>query len=378
MILDMARNDLGRLCMAGSVEVPARFTAEKYRSVWQMTSTVRGTLPPGITLGQILAATFPGASITGAPKAHTMEIIRDLEREPRGIYTGALGVFLPGGDFTLNLPIRTLVHRAGRFDHGLGAGIVWDSQAESEYEETLLKGSFALRLAPDLRLFETLALTGEGAWTYLEAHLARLGASAEYWDFPWDPAAARARLAACAREAGPLPRVVRMELDQDGVLNLTSRPLPAAPPAPVRVRVSAQRTDSRDRFLFHKTNQRALYDRERESAEAQGCFEALFCNERGEVTEGAITNLFARIGGRWLTPPLSAGLLPGIWREVFREETGAEEAGLPLNWLKEAEEVVIGNSVRGALTVDEIVDDAGQIWWRRADGPGHTKGEMSL
>jgi para-aminobenzoate synthetase/4-amino-4-deoxychorismate lyase len=160
MILDMMRNDLGRFSETGSIRVPEMFTAERYRSVWQMTSSVTGIAPQGVSLAKIMAATFPGSSITGAPKRRTMEIIRELETEPRGVYTGAICLFLPGGDFTCNIAIRTLVHREGRFELGIGSGIVWDSDPEDEYKETLLKSQFAFKPCPDLRLFETLLLVG--------------------------------------------------------------------------------------------------------------------------------------------------------------------------------------------------------------------------
>ena len=365
MILDMARNDLGRVCVAGSVAAPERFVAERYRSLWQMTSTVTGELRPEVGLRELLAATFPGASITGAPKARTMEIIRALEPEPRGLYTGALGLLLPGGDLTLNLPIRTLVHRGGRWDLGIGAGIVWDSEAESEYQETLLKASFALRLLPELRLWETLLLDEARAYAYLEAHLARLRSSAEYWGFPVDEGAAREALATLAREAEAVPLAVRLELDQDGALTLAPRPAPEKSEAPVRVLLAGEATDSRDRLLYHKTNQRDRYDLARQRAEALGCAEALFSNERGELTEGAITNVFVRLGGEWLTPPLSAGLLPGIWRAAFLQAPGAREEAIPLERLAEAEAIVVGNSVRGAIEVGAVVGEAGETLWRQ-------------
>ncbi|NLO74569.1 MAG: aminodeoxychorismate synthase component I [candidate division WS1 bacterium] len=363
MILDMARNDLGRICVVGSVAVPARFTAERYRSVWQMTSTVTGELRPGVGLREVFAATFPGASITGAPKARTMEIIHELEPEPRGVYTGALGVFWPSGDFTLNLPIRTLVHRDGQWDLGIGAGIVWDSRAGSEYEETLLKASFALRLLPDLRLWETILLTEEREYTFLEEHLARLRRSAEYWGFSLEEGMVRDRLAELAASAQELPLAVRLELDQEGEVQLTPRPAPSAPPGPVRVLLSAQRTDSRDRLLYHKTNQRALYDEERQQAQARGCAEVIFHNERGELTEGAITNLFVRLDGQWLTPPRSAALLPGIWREAFLREHEGREQELTVSRLQEAEAIVVGNSVRVAMEVGEVLDGEGRVLW---------------
>lgn len=353
MILDMMRNDLGKIARVGSVAVPAMFTAEKYRSLWQMTSTAVGRIPPELTLREILAATFPGASITGAPKRRTMEIIRDLEPEPRGIYTGALGLFQPSGDFTCNLPIRTLVHRESFFDLGIGAGIVWDSDPQSEYEETLLKSHFAFAILPDLRLWETLLLTESGKYAYAAEHLTRLACSADYWDFPGDREQIERALDEFAAQAGG-PLVIRLELDQDGKLHFSSRLVPAAPERPVRVLLSPRRVDSGDRFLFHKTNQRELYDQERTRAQEEGYFEVLFCNEQGHLTEGAITNLFVQVGSEWITPPLADGLLPGIWRDSFKREVAATERSLTIADLASAEEVVIGNSVRGAIPVGEI------------------------
>jgi para-aminobenzoate synthetase/4-amino-4-deoxychorismate lyase len=362
MIVDMVRNDLGRVCESGSVQVPRLFSAERYRTVWQMTSTVTGRLPEGVGLPSVLAATFPGASVTGAPKRRTLEIIRELEREPRGIYCGALGLLAPSGDFTLNLPIRTLVNHQGQWDLGIGAGIVWDSDPQAEYEETLLKASFAFRLLPDLRLFETLLLTRDRRYAFQEEHLARLAASAEYWDFPCDVGGIRRALARLAH-AGHVPIVVRLELDAQGAVRFITRGIPPSPAGPVRVRVASLPTDSGDRFLYHKTTERARYDQARAEAVAHGFFEVLFHNERGQLTEGAITNLFVRVGGKWLTPPVEEGLLPGIWRAAFLAETGGEEQPVAPALLAQAEEVVIGNSVRGAIEVGGVWDETDRCLW---------------
>lgn len=361
MIVDMVRNDLGRVSRIGSVRVPALFEAEKYRSVWQMTTGVAGEMLPALSLRELFAATFPGASITGAPKHRTMEIIRELEPDPRGVYCGALGVLLPStgerpGDFTFNLPIRTLVHRAGSYLLGIGAGIVWDSDPRSEYEETLLKSRFAFRLEPDLALFETILLGPTGEFALLDAHLRRLAASAEYFDFPCDIESIRRRLSDFAAEAD-VPVVVRLELDEGGAVNLQARQAPEPLDRPLRIALSQRRTDSEDRLLQHKTSRRALYDEERAAAVERGYDEVIFRNAEGLLTEGAITNLFVRVGSRWLTPPLTDGLLPGTWREQFLRETGAEERSLVLEELAAAEEIVVGNSVRGAMTVGEIIDE---------------------
>lgn len=364
MILDMVRNDLGRVGRIGSVRVPRMFTAEKYRSVWQMTSTVEVDVAPAVTVRELFAATFPGASITGAPKRRTMEIIRELEPEPRGLYCGAIGLFAPDGDFTCNLPIRTLIARDGAFDLGIGAGILWDSQTGAEYEETLLKSQFAFRSAPDLRLFETLLLQASGEYLWLEEHLARLATAAEYFDFPCDVETLRDALVAHAQTA-PRPSVARLEIDWQGRWSLHPRPLAPSPVAPVRVLLSDQRTDSTSALYFHKTTARGLYDREQRRATGDGYYEVLFCNEEGRLTEGSVTNLFLRLGETWYTPPVTDGLLPGLWRHQFMAQCGAIEASLTTADLRAAAEAIVGNSVRGAVVVDEVVASDGTVLHRR-------------
>jgi para-aminobenzoate synthetase / 4-amino-4-deoxychorismate lyase len=365
MIVDMVRNDIGRVSRIGSVRVPALFEAEKYRTVWQMTTTVTGEAREDASLRDIFAATFPGASITGAPKHRTMEIIRELEPDPRGVYCGALGLLAPGGDFTFNLPIRTLVHHEGRYLLGIGAGIVWDSDPRSEYDETLLKSRFAFRLEPDLRLFETILLDACGELTHLEEHLQRLARSAEYFDFPCDLSDLRERLASFAREIEP-PAVVRLELADDGAVSLHARPAPAPLSEPIRVVLSHRRTDADDRLLLHKTSRRALYEEERARLPDCGADEAIFANTDGKLTEGAITNVFVRSGDGWVTPPVTDGLLPGVWRAAYIAEVGACVRSVGLAELLDAEAVVVGNSIRGAMRVGEIVDPVtGEEIWRR-------------
>ena len=299
---------------------------EPYRTVWQMTSTVQGLLQPGTSLTQIMRAVYPGASITGAPKHHTMEIIAQVETEPRGVYTGTVALFSPGGDFTGNIGIRTITRRGGRCTFGVGSGVVWDATAPAEYEETLAKGAFAVAPpsgdwrparagaapVPGLRLFETILLEPDGRYRHMEEHLARMASSAQ---------------------------------------------APAAATAPASLMVSPFRVDQDDPLLAHKTTQRGFYDREHRRAVAEGCFDALFINRLDRVTEGSITNIFARFGDAWVTPPLADGLLPGIWRTVFLAEKAAVERSLTLDELLEADEIVAGNSVRGAVRVAALLAD---------------------
>jgi len=362
MITDMVRNDLGRVCRVGSLRWPSLFAIERYRSLFQMTSTVVGEMREDVRLRDVFAAAFPGASVTGAPKHRTMEIIRELEPEPRGVYTGAICLFLPGGDFTCSLAIRTLVHRSGLFDLGLGGGIVWDSRAESEYEEVLLKSRFLSNITPSLRLLETMLLDDSRTYRFVPEHFARLRRSAEYWGFPFDERSAGERMTELAKRGGPVPAAVRLDLRADGTMSLGARRLSKGSRSPARLLLAECSTDSGDRFLYHKTNRRATYDNERERALASGFFEVIFRNERGCLTEGAITNLFARFGDRWRTPPVADGLLPGIWRESFARQVNAEERSITVEELKAADAIVIGNSVRGCAGVEEVWKNGEPIW----------------
>lgn len=371
MIVDMVRNDLGRIARAGSVAVPELFTVERYRSVWQMTSAVTAELRPGVGLPGIFEATFPGASITGAPKLRTMEIIRDLERTPRGLYTGAIGLLRPGGDGVWNLPIRTLVRSGNAYDLGVGAGIVWDSRADLELAETRAKARFAQHSTVGMGLYETLLLNEDRTYRCLEEHIARLADSADYWGYPLDPAAARGLLEAFAAGCEVLPRVARLELRSRGELLLTDRAPAAAPEPPVRALLARERVAAADPTRLHKTTSRAVYDRERARALERGFYEVLFRNESGRLTEGAVTSLLARLADRWITPPVTDGLLPGVWRETCLRDRGVREESLTLAELASAEELVVGNSVREPASVDEVWEDAdggAVLVWRRPSG----------
>ncbi len=385
MIVDLMRNDLGRVCETGSIRVPRLFEVERYASVHQMTSTVTGRLRPDAGLVEILEATFPCGSITGAPKRRTMEIIRDLEPEPRGVYCGAIGRIGPGRKMTLSVAIRTLVHSGpGRYELGVGSGITWSSKARDEWRETQLKSHF-LKLRPtEFSLIETLLCRPDAApssdsesfsqrndrrYLYYGDHLKRLASSARYWGFPFPRLRIETALAEAAGE-GSEPFVARLALDRTGAIQLTRREVePVA--GPVRVRVSKERTRSNDPFLCHKTDARDLYDTEFRSARRAGYFEALFVNGQGFLTEGAITNVFLCIEGRWHTPPLARhDVLPGVWRRHFRAETKAQETALRLNDLARADRIVIGNSVRGLIEVEEVVTVEGTLWKRGVSQKG--------
>jgi para-aminobenzoate synthetase/4-amino-4-deoxychorismate lyase len=354
MIVDLLRNDLGRICRPGSIEVADLCRVEPYDTLFQMTSTVRGRLRRGTSPGGILKALFPCGSVTGAPKIRTMEIISRLEAEERGVYCGAVGYFSPEGEAAFSVPIRTAVIEGDRGEMGVGSGIVADSDSEEEYEECLLKGAFLTRPRPALRLIETLRWgPGEG-FRYLEDHLARLFSSAVSLGFACPVPQVRRSLEEAAAPLGPEgPWRVRLLLGRGGDCKITARPLDPPPPGTPRIRLSTVATDSSDPYLSHKTTRRELYDRELTAAREEGYFEVLFTNERGELTEGAFTSFFLKREDLLFTPPLACGLLDGILRRRLLRERGEEvrEEVLYPSDLAGADAILAGNSVRGLFEV---------------------------
>ncbi len=364
MIVDLLRNDLGRIARTGSVGVPALFEVRRYSSVLQMTSTVQAQLADGVPLKAIFDALYPCGSITGAPKRRTMEIIHELEPAPRGIYTGAIGWMDPPafgaqqglGDFCLSVPIRTLVLQPGHNgvrhgELGVGAGIVHDSEPDAEYVECRLKARFLTGLPNEFEIFETMYATREDGCRHLERHLARLRASSAYFGYPFTEELARAgAIAACAVLPADTPHRLRLALQPDGEIVVHTAPL-APLPAPVEVLLSDEPVDSSALFARHKTTIRSRYDAAWKQAESVGAFDTLFFNEHGELAEGGRSSVFVRVGGRWYTPPLSSGVLPGVMRGVLLEDPAwnAIECPISRETLERAQEIVVCNALRGPL-----------------------------
>lgn len=354
MIVDLLRNDLGRLCRFGSVAVENLFQVERYRTLWQMTSTVTGELRPEVDFHAVFRALFPCGSVTGAPKIRAMQLIAGLEGEPRGVYTGSIG-FFSRQRTVFNVAIRTLELEGGQGRMGVGSGIVIDSDAGDEFRECLLKAAFFTQHQEPFSLIETMLW--RGGYPLIELHLDRLADSAGYFDFSCDRAAAKEALEAHAAGFGdPRPRKVRLLLDSDGAVHIQSEPLdedpePAARP-PARVCIAAPRTDPADPFLFHKTTHRAHYAEAFSAASAAGFADALFFNTRGELTEGAISNVLVEKAGRWFTPPVECGLLAGVYRRhLLQTMPGIEERRLYLDDLRHADAVYLCNAVRGLRRV---------------------------
>lgn len=350
MIVDLMRNDLGRIAQTGSVRVDSLFGVETYPSLHQMVSRVSARQKTGTTLRQMLEALFPAGSITGAPKIRAMELIRELEDTPRGVYCGAIGVLHPNGAARFSVAIRTLACMPdGTCSMGVGSGVVADSDTASEYAECLLKSRFLTQQPPAFGLIESMRWSPDEGHVLLARHLARLEASARYFGFACDIAALERQLIARAATYTQSPCLVRLVLARDGTVTLENRPLPAGDAAaPMRYRLADTAMDSRDVRLYHKTTDRAFYDDAHKAATTGGdCDELVFFNERGELTEGSRTNIFIARGNTLLTPPVSSGLLAGTLRAELLANGRAQEAVLTLQDLESAQKVYLGNGVRG-------------------------------
>ena len=354
MIVDLVRNDLGRVAEAGSVAAHDLYRVEPYPTVWQMTSGVSATLRPGKGLADVLAAVFPCGSVTGAPKVRTMEIIRDLESGPRQAYCGAVGFVAPGGDCAFSVPIRTLFldREAGRARFWVGGGVTHDSTPAGEYAECLDKMRFLAAPHPEFRLLETMLLQ-RGRLPRQEGHLRRLAASAQYHGFAWDRAAAVRALEKAAAGNAAGCRRIRLLLARDGALEVQVLDL-APRPRPLRVGLAKTRVDSRAAGLFHKTDQRERYDAA--LASRPDCDEVLLCNERGELTEACTANLVLDRDGRLLTPALDCGLLPGILRQGLLDRGVVAEARLLPEDLRRARRFWLVNALRGWQPARLVLD----------------------
>ncbi|HXJ03254.1 MAG TPA: aminodeoxychorismate synthase component I [Micropepsaceae bacterium] len=348
MIVDLIRNDIGRVAEIGTVRVEDLFAIETYPTVHQMVSTVCGELRQGVTPGDLVRALFPCGSVTGAPKLRAIEIIRELEPEPRGLYCGAIGVFAPNGGCDFNVAIRTLTIEGDEGKLGIGGGIVADSKADAEYAECLIKARFFEEGRTPLSLIETLRFDPKDGFVRKDLHLSRLARSASAFAFSFDDDAARCALDAAVRNATS-PQRVRLQWNEDGSFSLEA--VPFVPPDAATVWtyvISPNRVQSGDILARHKTNWRSLYDQERAAANAKGCNEVIYLNERGEVVEATTTNVFVRIGGRLLTPAGSCGPLEGCLRRALLDAGECSEATLSAADLEKGE-TYLGNSLRGLI-----------------------------
>ncbi|MFH1678093.1 MAG: aminodeoxychorismate synthase component I [Candidatus Omnitrophota bacterium] len=373
MIVDLLRNDLGRISEINSVKVDKIYTVEKYKTLFQMTSTIQSRLKENLALYDIFKSIFPSGSVTGAPKIETMGIIKRLEREKRRIYTGAVGFFKPNKDAVFNVAIRTLLLRKNAGEMGIGSGIVYDSDPHKEYNECKLKAMFFVSLGKGIvkenlfyrqrssheksgfELIETMRWRAGKGFMLLPYHLERLRSSAAYFNFSFNEAMIRERLEKAARVfCGEGNYRVRLLLSDSGEVKINYQRLKAAQSKDGdRITFARRKTDSQDVFLYHKTTNRALYNREYDKAKKAGFFDVIFENEKEEITEGAVSNIFIRKGSMYYTPPIKSGLLNGVYRRYFLQEKApfVKEKVLRRDDLFQAEAVYLTNAVRGMARV---------------------------
>ena len=340
MIVDLLRNDLGKVSVPGSVRVSSLFDVERFETVWQMTSTVESTLRPGTNLVELMSALFPCGSITGAPKIRTMQIIRELEPFPRGIYTGAIGFLRPGGNCIFNVAIRTVVidTQTNVATFGVGGGVTIDSTAAGEYEECLVKSRFLQSKPVEFELFESM-LVEDGEIFLLERHVARLRSSAAFFGFEFDEQTLRTLVAHIPPQRAKLKLILR----KDG--HLTTQLSPVSDQSqPKLVRLADTPVNSSDHFLFHKTTNRDFSEN------------LIFWNERHEVTESGIANVVVRLHDELFTPPVSCGLLPGTFRQHLLEKGLIKERVVTVEELKKANEIYLINSVRKWMRAELVVE----------------------
>jgi len=364
MIVDLLRNDLSKISLSGSVKVPHLFEVQQHGDVLQMTSTISSTSKENLRLKELLQAIFPCGSVTGAPKKRTMELIQELESEPRNLYCGAIAWFDPSsqaglGDLGMSVVIRTLeLEKTQHFQMGVGGGITIDSESADEWHECQTKAGFLYALqnqAEPIGLFETIRIE-QGQACHLEMHLDRISQSAKELKIKFDLNRAKSLIQeACS----PLDKKsiyrLRLDLSAEGLLSVKTALIQDLQPGPILWASDLLATDttmlSTDQLLGHKVTRRKLYDQAWLAAEKLGSFDALFINEQGFVTEGGRSNVFIKKGGQWLTPPLVSGCLPGVMRSVVLSDTKyqAVEQNITRADVLSAEEVIFTNALRGIV-----------------------------
>jgi para-aminobenzoate synthetase / 4-amino-4-deoxychorismate lyase len=351
MIVDLLRNDLGRIAHPGSVKVEQLFHVQTFETVHQMTSKISAQVDKDISVLSLFESLFPCGSITGAPKWSAMKFIHQQEVSARGVYTGAIGYIEPNNDQSFNVAIRTLTFRNNLFNMGVGGGIVADSDIKAEYQEALLKSRFVRKLNSDFFIFETFLFDGFTC-RYLSLHLQRLLNSAQEFGFEIDLALIESEILFHVRNLSG-DHKIKVKLMYDGEFAVESQKIEKAQNSQKAslVALSAKRVDSQNIFQKHKTSRRELYDADYEVAQKNGFYDFIFLNEKNQVVEASRHNIFIKTQGQWRTPPLSSGALPGIARQRALGELRAQEEMFSIEDVRRAEEILLTNSVRGCVRV---------------------------
>jgi len=346
MIVDMIRHDIGRVATPGSIEVPTLFEVEKYPTVWQMTSTV--TAQTTVSMTDLWTAVFPAASITGAPKCHTMEIIAQLEETPRGIYTGSIGYMAPKGHAQFNVAIRTVMidHETSLAEYGTGGGIVWDSDADEEYREAKTKTLMLTDSTPSFQLLESILWTRENGFSLLDYHLKRLVETGDYFDYPIFLKKIHASLNEAVSSLEDASCKIRLLVNAAGDVSVESSRIESCFfRTKPRVRLAGKPVNTQTPFIYHKTDHRALYE------EQLACHprmdDVILWNERDEITESCYSNIALEMKGILYTPPVTCGLLAGTYRQWMLDQKSLQERVLHRDDLARADKIMLMNSVRG-------------------------------
>lgn len=359
MIVDLIRNDFGRICKTGSVVVKNLFEVQTFKTIHQMISTVKGKLKSDISFEDLLYGLFPCGSITGAPKIRTMEIINDLEAESRGVYTGAIGYILPNNDFYFNVPIRTIVmNKRNQCEMGIGSGIIYESNAKAEFEECILKADFLTNLNDNFYLIETFKYDAKKQqYGNLAEHIYRLTDSAGYFGFKIKQHVIDQRLNEIKQELEKNKAVFKVRLCayQNGEVKISYESIPKTDTSHEhKVVIGEQKISSRSIFQYHKTSRREVYNEEFDKAAKAGYYDAIILNEHNEVAEACRHNLFIRKDGKLITPPIKAGVLHGINRQKVIDQEQAIEKVITLDDLNSCDEILLTNSVRGTVKVSLV------------------------
>ena len=355
MIVDLIRNDLGRICRYGSIRVPVLFDLEKYESLFQMVSTVEGKLRKKTKMKDIIESIFPCGSVTGAPKIRTMEIINEIENEERNIYTGSIGLITPK-EIKMNVAIRTLTLNKDSSEGiiGLGSGIVWDSDHHKEYEEVLLKSKFLTDPIEYFEIFETMRYEG-GEIKYLDEHVRRLKSASDHFlfKFPKKKIMTRIEKSISELDQGQIKKI-KLTLNKWGEIKIEISDLPDSRDK-VYVIISKNKISSTDRFRYSKTTNRKLYDEEYASYKSKEFYEVLYLNEENEFAEGSRSNIFLKKSNQWFTPPLISGALPGIYRNYFiKNNINTSEKSIKIDDFFQADGLMLTNALRGEIRVNRL------------------------
>ena len=339
MIVDLLRNDMNRISEVGSEHVERLCQVEQYSTVWQMTSTIKSQLREDVDLVAVFRSLFPCGSITGAPKIATMEIIKNLEPQPRGVYCGTIGILLPNGRRIFNVAIRTIQLHQGKAIYGVGGGITWDSTWESEYREVHQKAAVLYRKQARFQLITTGKIS-QNSLLFEDQHLERLTKASRYFAYPFDPKKLRQKIEEeCQACDVNQDYRLRISLSKSGEMKLSRQILAPLSPSFCKAKLCLQEADLNQSFTYFKTTHRPHL--------SLGEQEKIYHNKSGELLETSIGNLVLKIAGKLYTPPINLGILPGIYRQYLLESGQVEEKVLTVKDLKQAEVIYACNAVRG-------------------------------